>query len=212
MNDMRMLTKYSIFAHRGVWHSKAFQNTAEAMTAAKEMGVGVETDVRNFGNHIVLAHDPVENADHLDIEFLFNLNIRTAFNIKVDGLQTFFDVKKHEIEESNSFFFDGSLPEMVKYKNLGLPHALRLSEHEKELPWRPQYIWLDSFYSEWWIQERLIEKSEDLETEFIVVSPELHGRNPLHCWDYLRAVISQGNSNVSICTDRPFDFKVMIEN
>jgi hypothetical protein len=182
------------------------------MTAAKEMKVSVETDVRNFGNDIVLSHDPVENSQSLDIEFLFNLKIRTAFNIKVDGLQGFFDGKRQEIEEVNSFFFDGSIPEMVKYKNLGLPHALRLSEHEKELPWKPKFIWLDSFYSEWWIQERLIEKNEDLDTEFIVVSPELHLRNPLHCWEYLQGVISQGSVNISICTDRPFDFKVMIEN
>jgi hypothetical protein len=99
-----------------------------------------------------------------------------ALNLKEDGLQECIIRERDWIETTNSFVFDGSIPEMYRYHKLGIPHALRISEFEKTLPWKSNALWLDSFYEDWWIDDSSVDKlMEDSNT--IVVSPELHGRD-----------------------------------
>jgi hypothetical protein len=128
-----------------------------------------------------------------------------ALNLKEDGLQECIIRERDWIETTNSFVFDGSIPEMYRYHKLGIPHALRISEFEKTLPWKSNALWLDSFYEDWWIDDSSVDKlMEDSNT--IVVSPELHGRDARFVWDVLAKRHADGFSNFSICTDRPSEF------
>jgi cell division initiation protein len=115
-------------------------------------------------------------------------------------------IDSEEFIETDSFFFDGSIPQMLMYRNLGLPHALRLSEYEKELPWETNYIWLDAFHSDWWIRDNILEKYRSSGEKIVLVSPEIHGRNPEDAWAKVYEQFFDGNRNVSVCTDRPIDF------
>ena len=45
-----------------------------------------------------------------------------------------------------------------------------MPEYEKELPWNPDYIWLDAFNDDWWIKDAKIRKLMD-QTPTIIVSP-----------------------------------------
>ena len=134
-----------------------------------------------------------------------NLKLRAALNLKEDGLFSLNDLNRDFLEISNSFVFDGSIPEMFKYNLLGFPHALRISEFEKELPWEPQYVWLDSFTSDWWLEDDTLAQLSD-SGNIIVVSPELHGRDPRFVWDKMWTLASDGNPNLGICTDLPLQF------
>jgi hypothetical protein len=103
--------------------------------------------------------------------------------------------------------FDGSIPEMIKIRSLGFRHALRLSEFETSLPWNPDLIWLDSFDSDWWLNNLDIEKLiKDTQINVVVVSPELHGRNAHKVWEFLASLSQSESENVSICTDSPLEF------
>ena len=94
---------------------------------------------------------------------------------------------------------------MYQFNKLGIPHALRLSEFEKSLPWKSAVIWLDAFTSDWWIKDRSI-RSQIRDSKVVVVSPELHGRDPRAVWDFLAKQRLAGNINFAICTDRPTEY------
>ena len=199
------LSNQNIFAHRGFWDSKVPQNSRESFVNASTLGFSIETDLRSVGSEIVVSHDSPLKESTLNAESIFDFNSRFALNIKSDGIAEYFLNKREWLGETKSFFFDGSIPELYKYKNAGLPVALRLSEIEKELPWVCETIWLDSFNSDWWIEGNQLSALSE-KYFVIVVSPELHGREYLKVWDKTMESILKGNHNIGICTDYPHEF------
>lgn len=195
-----------IYAHRGVWTSLDQQNSPLAIETAHKLGFGVETDFRSHNNRLVVSHDPYVDKEILGLDEFNFQDIPVAMNTKEDGLsrqyQEFFDANQHEL----SFVFDGSIPEMTKIRDKGLPHALRLSEYERELPWKTKFIWVDAFVSEWWLGSQEI---LDLQQEhfLVFVSPELHGRNYENAWQYFRRISLENSKNFGICTDLPSKLK-----
>jgi len=199
------LINQNIFAHRGFWGSRIPQNSLESFDKASALGFSIETDLRLFGSEVVISHDSPSNETTLNVGSIFDSNSKFALNIKSDGISEYFLNKREWLEETKSFFFDGSIPELYKYKNAGLPIALRLSEFESELPWPCNNIWLDSFNSDWWIKGDQLSKISE-KYFVIVVSPELHGREYLKVWDKTMELILKGNNNIGICTDHPDKF------
>lgn len=194
-----------IFAHRGFWHTRSEQNSKIAIDRAKLLNVSVEVDIRTLADQIVISHDLNDSisTQFPDLEF-FSKN-RVAINIKEDGLQDKLHNYVSNMRANNSFIFDASIPEMVKYYEKDFPTALRLSEFEQEIPWKTTNIWLDSFYSDWWIKKDIIQKFSD-NYNLIVVSPELHHRDHKQAWDVVLNHLQKGNPNLGICTDYPLDF------
>jgi glycerophosphoryl diester phosphodiesterase len=186
------------------------QNTAEAFENAIRSGFGIETDVRDRQGSIVISHDPA-SSPFVELDILPKTSTPIAFNIKADGLLKVGDVAvKEYLRNQGSFVFDGSIPEMLKYRERNLPHALRLSEYEREVAWLSQYIWLDAFESDWWIKE----ETWKLLTEkhfVVVVSPELHGRSKSRVWEIVSAEMINGNPNLGICTDYPDQFAELLK-
>lgn len=196
----------SVYCHRGHWLDKSEQNSVESFVRAQKSGLAVETDIRDIDQKIRIAHDVSSVDATMAFEDYLKLQIRTAINTKSDGLASLLSSKREEFIETDSFIFDGSIPQMLMYRNLGLPHALRLSEYEKELPWETNYIWLDAFHSDWWIRDNILEKYRSSGEKIVLVSPEIHGRNPEDAWAKVYEQFFDGNRNVSVCTDRPIDF------
>jgi hypothetical protein len=75
--------------------------------------------------------------------------------------------------------------------------------------WEPSFIWLDCFESDWWLQD-----SETLQLfssqKVVVVSSELHSRNPSEMWGFLKNKMKVSNFNFGICTDKPKAFRDFI--
>ncbi len=190
-----------------MWNRSIDPNTLKAFSAAHENNFSIETDIRSSKQVIYISHDASDSDEVLSLESLYDFKCQFALNIKQDGLGSLLEFSRSWIEQTNSFLFDGSIPEMIKIRSLGFRHALRLSEFENSLPWNPDLIWLDSFNSDWWLNNLEIEKLiKDTQMRVIVVSPELHGRDANKVWEYL-ARLSHGESeSVSICTDAPLEF------
>jgi glycerophosphoryl diester phosphodiesterase len=195
-----------IFAHRGIWDTSG-QNTVSAISKAVNLGFAVETDLRLLQSKIVLSHDPSPLGVADELDSILPSKTPIALNIKMDGLIPYLNVEA--LRECNYFFFDGSLPELYKYWKMGLKTASRVSEFEKEVPWRTEVIWLDSFSHEWWIQDRVL-KNLTSNAMVVVVSPELHGRNKLKAWEIVRQEFIDGNPNIAICTDHPEEFQSIL--
>lgn len=207
--DMELF-KSRIYCHRGLWTSVEQQNTAEALESAIRFGFGIETDIRDHQSSIVISHDPASVAC-IDLAILAKTTSPIALNVKADGLLNITDDAITQILLiEGSFVFDGSIPEMLKYRERNLPHALRLSEYEKDIAWVTKYLWLDAFQSDWWISDETLNRLT--EKHFVVVvSPELHGRSKSKVWEKVAAELVDGNPNLGICTDFPDQFLEMLK-
>ncbi len=198
-----------IYAHRGVWTSLEEQNSPLSIEAAHKLGFGIETDFRSHNNRLVVSHNPFLDKTALGLADFNFQGIPVAMNIKEDGLseqyREFLDINQHKL----SFIFDGSIPEMRKIRDEGLPHALRLSEYERELPWSTRFIWVDAFESEWWLGSQEIANLQQ-EHFLVFVSPELHGRNFENAWQYFRRLSHENSKKFGICTDLPSQLKEFI--
>lgn len=179
---------------------------------AKTNHFSIETDFRDYLGKVLVSHDPVQSdLGLIDLDTFLDLGVKTALNIKSDGLSNFFESSRRELELSGSWVFDGSIPEMLRYKELGIKHALRISEFEKEIPWTPEVFWIDCFLSDWYINDASwFEKFPN--SEIVLVSPELHKRGSQNVWNYFAKLISDGVPNVSICTDLPQQVLEIIKN
>jgi glycerophosphoryl diester phosphodiesterase len=195
----------TILAHRGLWSPSIRQNSIEAISKASGSNFGIETDLRFEEHQIVISHDPVDSREMVPrLSDVLAYRSTIAFNIKEDGLWAQESLKEYCLS-THSFFFDGSVPEMLKIQHAGYPHALRMSEYETELPWKSEYLWLDSFEHDWWIGKDSIPKILDTEIFVYIVSPELHGREYEPAWNALCSYWAEGRKNVGICTDYPIE-------
>ena len=176
-----------------------------ALVEALELGYGIETDIRDHFGEVVISHDPVAKleADRLEVLLgqLEGRNSPVALNVKSDGLLSL--LPKDRLRE-NTFFFDMSIPEKVQYERNGLIVASRLSELESVDSQNSGPVWLDSFESDWFLEEdswnSVLKISE--ERLVVIVSPELHSRSPEAVWLRFQNGVNRSN-RLSICTDWP---------
>lgn len=195
-----------LLAHRGVWRKEEEKNSVSALEQALKMGVGIETDIRDYKGKLVISHNVADDKSVL-VEDIFELykkygtNGCLALNVKADGLQTLVSelLKKYDI--TNYFLFDMSIPEMIVYDALDLQYFTRSSDVEKEcvLYENAKGVWLDSFYHDDWLDLSVIRKHIQSGKKVCVVSPELHGRDKNQVWSMLYEV--RGSNQVYLCTD-----------
>lgn len=197
--------KSQIIAHRGFWFAEhGFEpfepNSFYAIKRASDSGFGLETDLRDYGTTIAIEHDPFKEAT-LFFEEISHLVFQgpVCLNIKADGLGA--RIKSLNRWE-NSFYFDLSIPEMIKYLDLGLTVADRISEYENMKESHQSWIWIDSFKDDWWLKDQSIRILLSSGHKVIVVSPELHGREHINAWSFLKPIL-QESKNFYLCTDFP---------
>ena len=195
-----------ILAHRGEWSQDVPANSAASLNDAILHGFGIETDIRDQDSELVISHDPCTDKEYERCEQCLSQDSRIAINIKSDGLLTKLEPMRSQITASNAVVFDCSFPELLRYKRAGIPHAIRISEFERELYWEPNFIWLDAFESDWWLEDaatlKIIEKIPT-----VIVSPELHRRDFRKVWDKALMLRSSG-LEISLCTDFPNELAV----
>jgi hypothetical protein len=197
------------------------QNTIQALLSSLAEGFSVETDLREHKGTLRISHDiPNDMSPYWD-EFLKGVDSQfdppnsptLAINIKSDSLVEL--ISKRKILQDH-FFFDMSIPESLKFIRSGLPIAQRMSEFESALLPKPgvnSKIWLDSFDKDWFIEADTVLEIlySQPETQVILVSPELHGRDHNLAWAWFRDQFRQGR-NLSICTDFPREFEVFVND
>lgn len=212
---LKVRDRSRIIAHRGIWIDSHDANTSKALTEALLAGFGIETDIRDWAGNLVISHDPPLLDGLLFSDLLTQWRDQNilkgrmlALNVKSDGLIPMLTHLRPALGESDHFFFDMSFPQMLAYSRAGLPISPRISEFEptsvslmRELDMTEGY-WLDGFDSDWWIGD---ENVENLIKDYrvTVVSPEIHGRDPVPVWDWFAQRLSEG-CHLYLCTDLPF--------
>jgi hypothetical protein len=198
-----------VISHRGYWKTPDEKNKPVAFHRSFDLGYGTETDVRDLRRTLMIAHDPPDGSEltlagMLDI--LAGRDLPMAMNIKADGLARDLAAAMRAHGVKRWFTFDMTVPETVVQVRLGLPVFTRCSEYERNPPLYDKAIgvWLDGFESIWY-------QPADIETflrdgkQVAVVSPELHGRDPMALWPALRSSGVADHPDLILCTDIPED-------
>lgn len=199
-----------LLAHRGIWEREEEKNSLNSLKKAIEIGIGVETDVRDLNGEIVISHD-LPNSKSLKLKkFLDSVKnqksfreVTYAWNIKSDGLnKNLKEILQDYRILKNSFFFDMSFPTLYLFSKTFSKEnlATRASEFEK-FPLmfyeNCEWIWVDSFEGQW-ITEKEINSLFNDHKKVVFVSPELHKRDPKSFWKFLKKF---KNKEFYLCTD-----------
>lgn len=198
-----------VISHRGLWYNQEEKNTLKSFKKSFDNNFGLETDIRDMNKELVICHDlPDESSIKLTHFFSlykeYNEPFILALNIKADGLQNdlFRLIKKYEI--SNYFFFDMSVPDTIGYLKMNLKFFTRQSEYENNPSFYEECsgIWIDSFKSIWY-SEDLIKSYLSDGKKVVLVSSELHKREYLTQWNFIKNWDIINNDNLILCTDFP---------
>lgn len=198
-----------ILAHRGFWMEPSEQNTEIAFERALANGFGIETDLRDHNESVVVSHDMPNHSSMVFEDFLkickrHSDGLPLALNVKADGLQ---QVLKHSNINNTHFYFDMSVPDMLGYIRHNMALYSRYSEVEPVPALYEQScgIWLDNFADELLNIESLERFLRDGK-QVVLVSPELHKREHTLYWQALKSYLSQNpqwSKNIGLCTDFP---------
>lgn len=198
-----------ILAHRGIWYTEQEKNTLTAMERAFSSGYGIETDIRDLNQKIVISHNPADEScpsldELLSIWEKYDNRPLLALNIKADGLYLYLDeiFKRHRLAAKDYFLFDSSVPEQYVYLKRGYNIFTRSSEFEEKISfWENSTgIWLDQF-TECGHIARILPELLDSGKMVSVVSPELHKRDNSEIWKLLYR--HKDRDNLLLCTDIP---------
>ena len=198
-----------LLAHRGCWtdvlgNTVQDKNSLTSIRRARDLGFGLETDLRDRLGQIVISHDPADSlAPETDLTDFRGFSAPIALNIKSDGLAgKLSSLMPNLVDGSEVFFFDMSVPETIQYRRQGLQVAERLSEYEAFPDKASEWIWLDCFESDWYVGELDALLSANPDTKICIVSSELHKRKYEVTWEQI-APLMNGNPNLFLCTDLP---------
>lgn len=139
--------------------------------------LGLEIDIRDYNNELILAHDhPTEQSIKLD-DFLKHVSRNHLLAINIKSSEIEYELKSilDRSKISNYFTFDWSIPSLLKALNHNLICAFRLSEYEKDIIPNCSWVWIDAFHSVWYDIDFLFTLKK-LGLKIAVVSPELHNR------------------------------------
>lgn len=216
-----------IIAHRGWWTSKEGcpGNSFAAFKLALDYDYGIEVDIRDFKQELVVSHNPADASSLKLVDLLTyyqnnQCSSRLAFNVKADGLQPLLQEILSRFSLSNYFTFDMSIPNTLVDASYNLQYFLRQSEYEPtpssllSLYSQAAGIWVDQFqWNERVFQHNLATLKDYLQEGKKVcwVSAELHewGRKASfyrQTWKRLKdtlQVAAMDLQNFSICTDYP---------
>src|SRR3546814_208753 len=134
-----------------------------------------------------------------------------ALNVKADGLQGLFTAEfaGAPTNADDYFFFDMSIPDALGYARQNLPIYTRESEIEPtpHLLDMAQGIVLDCFHTDWITPAKILHHLQ-AGRSVMLISPELHGRNPAQAWAQWREATEMrieppAGTRLMLCTDRP---------
>ncbi len=199
-----------IISHRGFWLNEDDKNSLTAFERSFNLGYGTETDIRDLDGTIVISHDmPKSSISPMTLEEFFAIYKQyapttLALNVKADGLQNSIKklIDKYMIE--NYVLFDMSIPDLIQTTKYELKFLTRLSEYENDNHFDAlsNGVWVDEF-SDSWVTPEIISQLTQRHSRVFIVSPELHGRNPLSKWKSMKKNNIHNLSNVVLCTDFP---------
>ena len=185
------------------------RRNAIAELAATPLSLGIEVDIRSFGDRLVTHHDPFVEGDAFE-EWLGSYRHGTLIlNVKEEGLEDrLLDLmRRHGIDDF--FFLDQSFPFLVRTARRGESRcAVRVSEFESVdtalgLGGMVDWVWVDCF-SRFPLNRESADRLRAAGFKLCLVSPELQGRIAAEDIEALRAILAgQGITADAVCTKTP---------
>ncbi len=198
-----------IISHRGLWFKPEERNSVGSLKLSLDSNFGLETDIRDWNDNLVISHDMPNEANILLTDLLEHYRIKNsslplALNIKADGLHDQLKRILADFSIDNYFLFDMSVPDLIGYVKREMKVFLRLSEYEHDLFLydKIEGIWLDSFNGLWY-DEKLIKNHLDKGKKVCLVSDELHHRPFDKQWELILNWSLNKRDNFILCTDYP---------
>lgn len=200
-----------ILSHRGFWLSPEEKNKKEAFVRSFDAGIGTETDLRDICGKIVISHD-MPKGDEISFEEVLEImngrNLPLALNIKADGQAEAIKALLKKYNHTNYFCFDMSIPDMVVQIKSGLNVFGGKSDILTQVVLFDEVsgIWLDSFYSDWFLAsdiDELINQGKKV----CIVSADLHRRDTEKQWAIIKQCKHFNSDNLLLCTDHPLEAK-----
>lgn len=161
---------------------------------------GIEIDVRDINNELVVSHDP-PNDKSPKLKDFFEVQKNQLFAINIKSVEIEKQLKEiiSYYKIKNYFTFDWPIPSLFKAINSNLITAFRLSEYENYIYKNCDWVWIDSFHSIWYSTEQ-IKSLKKHGFKIALVSPELHKR--YSDLERFREIVSLCRID-AICTDHP---------
>ena len=142
---------------------------------------GVEVDLRDFGDRLILQHDPFKNGEDFE-EYLKHYDHGTIIlNIKSERIEFRVIDLLIKYKVKDYFFLDSSFPMIYLLSEQGEKNiALRFSEFEglntiMKMKGRVKWVWVDCFTKLPLTRETY--RSLSANFEICIVSPELQERS-----------------------------------
>lgn len=143
---------------------------------------GVEIDLRDYGDKIILQHDPFKKGEDFEEYLKFYNHKLIILNIKSEGIEfKVLDIlKRYKIK--NYFFLDNSFPMINLLSSMGEKKiAIRFSEFEgidtiRAMSRKVSWIWVDCF-SKLPITSKDYEIFKKYKYKLCLVSPDLQNQS-----------------------------------
>jgi hypothetical protein len=195
-------------------------NTIKQLRGCKK-DWGVEIDIRNHGNGLLLVHDPFEMQGAVELSdwlSFYNHKFLIA-NVKEEGLETKLLPLFNYYGVDDFFILDETIPYIMKYAACGVSKfALRVSEFESietallvnenclnngtKIDW----VWVDSFTGKP-LPLHILTRLKELGFKLCQVSPELHHIEDPQSWENriaeFQTVYGSSYAPDMVCTKRP---------
>lgn len=165
---------------------------------------GVELDLRDYGNEIIISHDPFVCGERFE-DYLKNYHHGTMIlNVKSERIEheVLKLIKKYNIK--NYLFLDSSFPMIYLLSSQGEDNiAIRLSEYEGmdtliKMQGKVKWVWVDCF-SKLPITHEDYVKLKEMGYKLCLVSPELQNQRE-KIVDYKEYLEVEGIHFDAICT------------
>lgn len=142
---------------------------------------GVEIDLRDHGDRIILSHDPYCGGEDFEDYLAHYKHGPMILNVKSERIEhRILDmVRAHGIEDF--FFLDSTFPMIIQLSGLGEHRlAVRYSEFESldtilAVKDRVEWVWVDCF-SRFPLTRETYDTLKECDLKLCLVSPELQGR------------------------------------
>ena len=156
-------------------------NTIEELKKVPE-DFGVELDVRDSGNDLIIVHNPFETGENFE-EYLKHYKHGTMIvNVKSERIEHRIIELLEKYSINNYFFLDSSIPMIYLLSNMGnMNSAVRFSEIEPielalAMKGRAKWVWVDCF-TKLPINKENYKILKDNGFKLCLVSPELQGQD-----------------------------------
>jgi NDP-sugar pyrophosphorylase family protein len=167
---------------------------------------GVEFDVRDHGNDIIVTHDPYTKGELFEDYLKAYKHRFMIINVKCEGIEyrILELLQKYKIPENQYFFLDCSFPMIWKLSNMGETNiAVRYSEYESldtvlNIADRVKWVWVDCF-SELPLDSFIMKQFAAFGLKVCIVSPELQDQ-PNKLAIYKKQMEDEGIIPDMICT------------